>query len=333
MRNKPWDGPIDNGNSDIMPVNIAAFDLNLLVVFDAVMNERNVSRAAVRVGMSQSAVSNALNRLRGQLQDQLFIRTAEGVRPTKRAVEMAAEVAEGLKNLQVALEPRGLPMDARHWKFVISMSEQAMIAVLPRLLSVIEASSRSVSLHTRPKSNKTIQEQIDAMQVDLAVGTIPNLPPRFDRNTLFHDTYMIMMAKNNALSRRGVSAEEFPSLEQIAVVKGDPESSMRIDRELRARGTSRNIVMNVTQYQVLPKVLKATSLISLVPRCLIPDFDQEEFSFHDLPFDIPEVEVLSVIHRSRRQNTAIRWLQSALKQACADLGPLAENPSSGAQRG
>ena len=315
---KPTISQIDSGDGDIMKQNIAGLDLNLLRVFDAVMSERNVSRAAHRTGMTQPAVSNALNRLRHHLQDQLFIRTSDGVRPTERAAGMASDVAEGLRHLQVAVEPRDQSTALKHQKFVISMSEQAMVAVLPRLLSVTAASSNSISLHIKPKSNKTIQTELDAMEVDVAVGTVPNLPPRFDRTVLFHDKYVVMMAKGNALTRRGLSPKEFPNVEQVAVSE-DLETHTRVDRELQACGTARNVVMNVTQYQVLPKILKATSLISLVPRSIIPEFEAGELVFRDIPFNIPEVEILSVVHRTRRRNTAIRWLQDVLRDACSDL--------------
>jgi DNA-binding transcriptional LysR family regulator len=201
------------------------------------------------------------------------------------------------------------------------MSAQSMILVLPRLLNVIAASKKSISIHIKTKANGTIQKEIDAMEVDLAIGTIQNLAPRFDRHVLYHDKYVIMMAKNNPLAKRGVSAEEFPKLEQIAV-SGNRENSTRIDRELQAQGIKRNVIMSITQYHVLPKVLRATSLISLIPRSIVHEFDRNEFLFQEVPFDIPEVEVLAFAHRSRRRNTAIRWLQNALKEACSDLGPL-----------
>lgn len=309
---------IDSPYGDIMPVNIAAFDMNLLVVFDAVMNEKSVSRAARRIGMSQPAVSNALNRLRDQLQDQLFIRTPDGVRPTELATEMAADVAEGLRHLQVALEPRNQSIAPMHRKFVMSMSEQTMIAVLPRLLRVISASPNSITLNIRPKSNTTIQTELDSMEVDIAVGTLPDLPPRFDTTVLYHDKYVMMMAKSNPLYRNGISPEEFPNVEQIAV-REDLGAYKRIDRELQAYGITRNVVMNVTQYQVLPNVLKVSSLISLIPRSVILDFDPNEFVFQEIPFEMPQVEILAVSHRTRRQNTAIRWLQNALLEACGDL--------------
>lgn len=301
-----------------MSGNISALDLNLLTVFDAVMTEKSVSRAAKRIGMTQPAVSNALNRLRYRLQDQLFIRTTDGVRPTERATEMAADIAEGLRQLQVAVEPRSSSIGTKHRKFVISMSEQTMIAVLPRLLSVTSASANSMTLHVKQKSNKTIQTELDAMEVDVAVGTLLNLPPRFDKTVLYHDKYVIMMAKGNPLAKRGLSPKEFPKVEQVAV-REELEVSTRVDRELQACGTARNVVMNVTQYQVLPKVLKATSLIALVPRSVVPEFNPNEMVFQEIPFKIPEVEIISVIHRTRRRNTAIRWLQNALQEACSDL--------------
>lgn len=296
-----------------MRINISAFDLNLLVVFDAVMSECSVSKAANRIGVSQPAVSNALNRLRGHFQDQLFVRTTDGVRPTEFAAEIASDVAEGLRHMQMVLEPRGETVSPH--KFVISMSDQAMIAVLPRLLKVISASQDAIPLHIKTKRNATIQKELEAMEVDIAVGTVPDLSGRFDRTVLYHDKYVIMIAKNNPVASKGVSKKLFPKMEQVAVL---PEllANSRIDRELKSLGTSRNIIMNVTQFQVLPNILRSTHLISLVPRSIIGEFDREFFCFQEIPFPVPEREILAVSHRTRNRNASIRWLHKALEEAC-----------------
>jgi DNA-binding transcriptional LysR family regulator len=114
-----------------MSVNLGGIDLRLLAVFDAIMAERSVSAAAQRIGMSQPAVSNALNSLRRTLKDQLFTRTAEGMCPTPRAVELSIPIGDALKTIQHALAPRRFsPADA-HWAFKLAFSDQASIVAYP----------------------------------------------------------------------------------------------------------------------------------------------------------------------------------------------------------
>ena len=137
----------------IMSVNLATIDLRLLVVFDAVMGEHSVTRAAQRLGMSQPAMSNALNRLRYLLKDQLFLRTAEGMRPTARARELGPPITQALKQIQAALEPATFaPSDAGS-DFRLTLSDHATVVVLPRLLPLLQT-GRAAGAPAHPAETK-----------------------------------------------------------------------------------------------------------------------------------------------------------------------------------
>src|SRR5690606_10322108 len=133
--------PIDMGPRIITAMNVSNFDVRLLVVFEALMAERNVTRAAARLSMSQPAVSNAIQRLRVQLGDQLFLKSARGVEPTPRASEMAAPVSEAIRLMQSALMAGTGGQDPAEPTFKVSFSEPTSVVVLPRLVELFSNSS------------------------------------------------------------------------------------------------------------------------------------------------------------------------------------------------
>src|SRR5580704_211063 len=116
---------------EVADMNWGAFDLNLLIVFDAVMQERSVTRAGSRIGLSQPAVSHALGRLRHMLKDELFVRTPEGMAPTPRAEQLAEPLRRALNDMQIALEPEIFDPSEADRQFVIALNNYAAVIVAP----------------------------------------------------------------------------------------------------------------------------------------------------------------------------------------------------------
>src|ERR1700679_549436 len=172
-----------------MAVNLGAVDLKLLVVFDAIMTERNVSRAGARIGMSQSATSNALNRLRELLADQLFIRTGSGMQPTAVALRLTTPIHEALQLVRSALEPSLFDPSNSTWTYRLAISDHASIVMLPSLAEHLARVAPGVRLVLRPKVNAEVAGQLDANEIDFAIGVIPALQRRFNRASLFRDSY------------------------------------------------------------------------------------------------------------------------------------------------
>src|ERR1700756_1334776 len=131
-------------------MNWGAFDLNLLVVFDAVMQERSVTRAGDKIGLSQPAMSHALNRLRHMLKDQLFIRTPEGMVPTPRAEQLAEPLRRALNDMQLALEPETFVPEQAERQFTIAVNNYAAVVLTPGLLSAVVARAPGIHLDLRP---------------------------------------------------------------------------------------------------------------------------------------------------------------------------------------
>src|SRR5260221_1192818 len=137
-------------HSYMLGMNWGAFDLNLLIVFDAVMQERNVTRAGRRVGLSQPAMSHALNRLRHMLKDELFVRTPEGMAPTPRAEALALPLRNALSEMQLALEPEAFDPATSDRRFVLTLNNYAAVVLAPPLVAAVSAAAPEVRLDLRP---------------------------------------------------------------------------------------------------------------------------------------------------------------------------------------
>jgi len=133
-------------------MNWRAFDLNLLVVFDGVMHERSVTRAGKRLGMSQPALSHALNRLRSLMEDQLFIRTPKGMVPTPRAEQLALPLRQALADMQRALEPEAFVPAQANRRFSIAINNYAAIVLAAPLVAAVSAVSALLVARTRPQA-------------------------------------------------------------------------------------------------------------------------------------------------------------------------------------
>src|SRR5437764_14559060 len=159
-------------------VHFNALDLNLLRVFEALMQERSATRAGERFGLTQSAISHALNRLRYVLDDELFVRVPDGMRPTRRAAEIAPRLREGLLQLQLALAPAEFVPERTNRRFTIACGEYVGSVLVPSLVARLRAAAPNAELRIRP-SNLGIAEALLAGRVDLAIGSYRRVPEWF----------------------------------------------------------------------------------------------------------------------------------------------------------
>ncbi|WP_143290324.1 LysR family transcriptional regulator, partial [Burkholderia pseudomallei] len=149
--------------------NLRQLDLNLLLVFDALMQEQNLSRAAIRLHMSQPAVSNALTRLRQQLGEPLFTRTARGMTPTAQARTLYEPVRQALYLLQIGLGPQADFEPDTHHLFKLSMNDYGQTVLLPDLLAHIKSRAPNVMLSVQSDDAGSIPAQLTTGTLDLAI--------------------------------------------------------------------------------------------------------------------------------------------------------------------
>jgi DNA-binding transcriptional LysR family regulator len=300
-----------------MPVNLGTVDLKLLVVFDAVMTERNVSRAGARIGMSQSATSNALNRLRDLLADQLFIRNRSGMQPTPFALRLATPIGQALQLFQNALEPSLFDPTNSTWTYRLAISDHASIVMLPQLAERLARVAPGVRLVLRPKVNAEVAEQLDANEIDFAIGVIPALQRRFSRVPLFRDSYDCLMRRNHPLALRPLKLADFQKTQFLAV-RPRHEGPSEVDRILASRGVKRTIAITVDQFLAAAPILSHTDLIAFMLRGVMRHLDGRQLHVAPAPLRL-DVQVAAVWNRTLTKQAAHSWMRQQLTEVCRGL--------------
>lgn len=173
------------------------FDLNLLVVFDAVMQEKNLTRTGQRLGLTQSAVSHALARLRHMLKDELFVRTPEGMLPTPRAERMFGPIHQALQEMRVVLEADEFDPTEASRTFTISANNYAARAVIPAFVRRVAVLAPSVVVEVRPTGMLHTLDQLDAGAVELALEALTAGGERFKCVGLLEDDYVLILSSDH----------------------------------------------------------------------------------------------------------------------------------------
>ena len=182
-------------------MNWGAFDLNLLIVFDAIMQERSVTHAGGRIGLSQPAVSHALSRLRHMLKDELFIRTPEGMVPTPRAEQLAQPLRRALNDMQLALEPETFVPKVASRQFLMAINNYAAVILASLLLTAVTAAAPRIRLDLRPTGLRDISALLDHGELDLAIGTFDEGGERFASALLLEDSFVVAMRHDHSAAR------------------------------------------------------------------------------------------------------------------------------------
>ena len=223
-----------------MSVSFKTLDLNLLKVFDAVMEERSVLRASQKVALSQSAVSHSLARLREMLEDDLFVRTASGMQPTSRALAMAPLVRDALRFLETAVElPKFDPANSTK-QFTLAANDFTTMVLASPLLTILGREAPSVDLVIKPVTRIDLAEQIDLGRIDVAIGIFSAPPDRFRSSLLFeYDDVLIVGNKRKLGKLDKAKLAQLP----LVVVSFGGEHEGAIDGFISERGLARRSEM------------------------------------------------------------------------------------------
>jgi DNA-binding transcriptional LysR family regulator len=299
-------------------VNWRAFDLNLLVVFDGLMQERSVTRAGRKLGMSQPALSHALNRLRYLLKDQLFIRTPQGMVPTPRAEQLALPLRQALADMQRALEPEAfVPAEASR-RFSIAVNNYAAIVLAAPLVAAVFAAAPLLQLDLRPSGTLDIFELLDHGDLDFAIGMFDEVGERFATARLLEDEFVAVMRRTHPASRRPLSPAAFGALRHAAISSSGDDTGF-IDRSLAAHGTKRRIELRLP-YLSAGSVLARSDFVATLSRRVAGALVRgAALELRELPFKSPAVQTSLLWHRRFDGHPAHRWLRDLIVSVSVGL--------------
>jgi DNA-binding transcriptional LysR family regulator len=311
------------------PAHFRALDLNLLRVFDEVMTERSLTRAARNLSITQPAVSNALRRFREAVGDELIKREGQEMIPTPRALAIWPAVREALRQLQDVLSPNLFVPAQATISFVLAMADATAAELIPGLIRVLDQDAPGVSIRVIPLTTRDPRRLLDEGAADLAIGFFPvvfaDLTARtqageavaFNHQRLFSGDYMCVMRRDHPLARGPLTLNRYCAARHLLVsFSGRPFGF--IDEALALVGRDRRIVLTVNQFFTAGQVVTQSDLLTVLPRHFVNITGiADQLVLRELPFVAPKVHVDALWHHRAHRDSAHRWLRetiSALSQ-------------------
>ncbi len=295
-------------------MDIRNVDLNLLVALDALLAERSVSRAAVRLHLSQPAASALLARLRELFGDPLLLRSARGMLPTPRALELLGPVKQVLDEIDAIVQPRAAFDAARAaYTFTLSASDYVEYALLPKLVDYLERKAPGVRLEVRPLDLQSVARQMEIGEVDLCITGMQNAAPGLHVRPLYTERIVSVVRRNHPGIGARLTLDKFCSLEHIQVSVRGSGFTARVDEALAALGRKRRARLAVPHYLLVPEMVARSDMISSLPERLARGY-ANRLRILEPPLDIPGFTVGEMWHERNQRDPAQRWLRDVLLQ-------------------
>jgi DNA-binding transcriptional LysR family regulator len=305
---------------DITVVNISGVNLNLLLVFDALAEERNVTRAARRLGLTQSAASNALAQLRQLLGDPLFVRARRGVVPTERALAMAGPVRQALALVSGALQGPEPFVPARSRRtFAIAASDYVEYVVLPPLLRRLEREAPGIRVEVRPWGLHEVPPGLDAGDLDLMIGYYDLVPPGHREEELFKERYVCVVRKKHPRVGGRLTLKHYVELSHVLVSQRS-KSPGSVDRALARLGHTRTVGVRVSHFLMVPELVARTNMVAALSRRIAePAARALPLVIHPPPLALPESTVGQVWHARADADPAHLWFRRLVRDVCREV--------------
>ncbi|MBS0443811.1 MAG: LysR family transcriptional regulator [Proteobacteria bacterium] len=307
-------------------MNFRTLDLNLLRVFDTVMAEGSITRAAERLAMTQPAVSNALKRLRDSVGEDLLTRAARGVAPTAFGEALWPQVRSALGQLRAALEPGDFDpaLDAR--VFRLTMADAMAAFLLPALMARFATLGARCQIEVRPLLDRDPRELLAHADIDVALGHFPEVlaalaaqgrvaPLRHRR--LGEGRYVCVMRAGHPLAEAPLTLAAFCAAEHVLVsFSGRPHGF--VDQALAAQQLSRRVVLTVNQFFTAAQVVARSDLLTVLPERFLPLTGLEDrLVVRELPVEPGTVYADAIWHVRHDRSAAHQWLLAQFAEVSA----------------
>jgi DNA-binding transcriptional LysR family regulator len=303
-------------------MNLRSVDLNLLIIFDAIVTEQNLSRAAEKIGMTQPAVSAALGRLRITLNDELFVRTGRGVRPTPRAVELQQPIRDILDRVTATLSrSERFDPETSTRVFTLASIDYGGIAVIPQLLQHLQEIHSSVKVNIWPQYETGLKEQMHFGNVDFAIDNVPITDNEFHVETLRKERAFCLVRKGHPTIGNDLSLQQFLEVEHVVLFPhGDRVS--QLDEFLIAKGMRRRYGVKVPSFFNMPYIVQRTDMICGLPERMALHFARL-YGLRALPAPVPDWVATFYLmwHLGLEEDPGHRWLRGLVVNLCREQHP------------
>jgi DNA-binding transcriptional LysR family regulator len=313
-------------------MHLASLDLNLLRVFDVLLEERSVTRAGARLGLSPSAVSHALARLRYHLDDELFQRDSQGMQPTRRAMEIGPSLHTALGQLQSALTPADFDPMISDRRYNIVTGSYACAVMMPAVVAELQARAPGVILEIT-ETPPDLLEQLDAGRVDFVLSLFNSAPERFARDRLMREDLAWVVRAGHPLTERPATLERLVSVPHVVVAGrreavGNPSITVRsswedigaFESELAKRGLRRRVGVVAPDTFSAMTIVARSEMAALIPRRFaLLSAQSGRLALIEPPYETPPVDVTLLYRKDRLAEPSLAWMRDVLSDAAAGI--------------
>lgn len=298
-------------------MSINTLDLNLLLVLDALQRTHSVTLAGEQLCLSQSGVSNALRRLRDSFDDELFVRTKNGMMPTPLAESMAVPIQDALQQIRQTIANRGCFDAAESTQhFRLALSDVGQMSLLPPLLSYFDKHAPKISLETVPLSREGVAEQMSAGEIDLAIGVSRALGAGFIRRRFRSLRFVCVVSKNHPTIQGSISLDQFL---QASFIEYEPTGGSYghfrkyADRLFEDNNVQRKVSVKMAYLSGIESIIANSDRVAVVTEALVTCMGLDNtVQVLSLPFDIPPIDVTLQWHPRINNDPAQAWLHKAV---------------------
>ncbi|WP_221938870.1 LysR family transcriptional regulator [Mycobacterium sp. KBS0706] len=308
--------------------NLASVDLNLLVALEALLEQRNVTHAGQRVGLSQPAMSRALARLRGMFNDDLLVRTSAGPTLTARGEQLRARLPSALGVIREILVSRSFRPEEAKSKVTVAMPEHQALVLLPRLLPRLRLRAPNLDLVVSPLLAGSLK-RLESGEIDLAIGQVDGTPSGFFRRTLYTDRFVCLLRRDHPSLQHEWTADRFLALRHAVISPGAEGGFGQIYDAIANLNLPDRDPLIVPNVMAAPMMVAESDLVLTVPRrvamraaAMLP------LTVVEPPVELPSYEVSLIWHERHHRDAEHGWTRSEIAAAATEVvHSLAEPPA------
>ncbi|CAH1543330.1 MULTISPECIES: LysR family transcriptional regulator CalR [Vibrio] len=300
-----------------MESTLRGVDLNLLTVFDAVMQEQNITRAAHNLGMSQPAVSNAVARLKVMFNDELFMRQGRGIQPTQRARQLFGPIRQALQLIRNELPSSVFQPESSTRLFKLAICSPCDMRFAPRIMANVNEQAPSVQLHLDAEFDRLLSERMRYQEIDFVIDYARFDDQGFSSTEIFKDELVVIASKTHPRIQGGVSAEQLINEKhaKLSRVHGQRSFSEQAYRELDCQAAYEGSSLSNLLY-----VVSQSELVTIAPRWMAENaVNSDQLQILDFPFENKEISGYLSWHESSEKDKGHIWLRDQLMITCGEV--------------
>ncbi|AQQ69052.1 LysR family transcriptional regulator [Microbulbifer agarilyticus] len=284
-------------------------DLNLFVVIDTIYRERNLTRAAEQLHLTQPAVSNALGRAREALNDELFVRTPQGMQPTVFTEAIIAQVKSGLQQLHqsatsnVTFDPASAEKTIR-----LSMNDLTETMLLPALVERLQQAAPNMQVESYNVPREQLERELASHSLDFAIDVPIMGNTQLQQHPLGKDHFVCMLRRDHPQITDTLTLDDYLALQHIHISSRRSGPGL-VDLQLNKLGRRRKITLRAQHYRIAPMIVETSNLALSAPSSFASRYNVDCF---DLPFPVPKIESCLLWHKNAEQDPAHQWLRDLI---------------------